>query len=50
MADCDITRLIRLPFDFDPIRPTGTAATLEQIDHAVKMRGALCTTLPAGLA
>lgn len=41
VADCDVARHILLPFDFDPIRPTGTAATLEQIAHAVKMRDAL---------
>jgi hypothetical protein len=41
VADSDIARIILLPFDFDPIRPTGTAATLEQITHAAKIRDAL---------
>jgi hypothetical protein len=41
VADSDIVRHILLPFDFDPVRPTGTAATLDQIAHAVEMRDAL---------
>jgi hypothetical protein len=30
-SDADIIRIIRLAFDIDPTRPTGTAATLEQV-------------------
>lgn len=38
VADSDIDRIIRLPFDFDPVRPTGTTATLEQVDLAIETR------------
>jgi hypothetical protein len=38
VSDSDIENIIRLPFDFDPVRPTGTAATLDQIARAVEMR------------
>jgi hypothetical protein len=37
-ADADIERRLLLPFDFDPIRPTGLAATLAQVQLAVDMR------------
>jgi hypothetical protein len=30
-SDADVDRIIRLPFDMDPVRPTGDAATLEQV-------------------
>jgi len=30
-SDVDVEHIIRLPFDIDPTRPTGTAATLEQV-------------------
>jgi len=43
--DRDIVRHILLPFDFDPVRPTGTAATLDQVGYAVEMREALVSYL-----
>jgi hypothetical protein len=34
--DADIVRITRLPYDLDPTRPTGTAATLEQVRLSAK--------------
>lgn len=44
-ADSDIARIILLPFDFDPVRATGTAASLDQIALAVQMRDRLVAYL-----
>lgn len=34
----DIMRIIRIPFDFDPVRPTGIAATPDEIKSAYERR------------
>jgi hypothetical protein len=47
VADADIGRITTLPFDFDPIRQTGTAATLEQIALAAEMRDSMVSYLRA---
>ena len=37
--DKDITRILRLPFDFDPVRETDTGATDEQVADALAVAG-----------
>jgi hypothetical protein len=44
-ADSDIARVILLPFDFDPVRATATAASLDQVALAVQMRDVLVAYL-----
>ena len=44
-ADGDIERRLLLPFDLDPVRPIGTAATPAQIALAVEMRDFLVSYL-----
>lgn len=48
VADSDIARHILLPFDFDPVRATGTAADPDQIALAVEMRDRLVEYLSRG--
>jgi hypothetical protein len=39
LKNADIAWITRLPFDFDPERPVGTASTDGQLDRAVDLRG-----------
>src|ERR1700730_15114669 len=39
VADSDIVRHILLPFDFDPVRPTGTAGAVGPITPPAEERG-----------
>lgn len=47
LRDADVERYSRLLFDVDPVRPTGTAATAEQIRDAVRLRDDLVQRLHA---
>jgi len=38
LHDEDIERIVRLPFDFDPVRPTGTSSTARELAMAVVQR------------
>jgi hypothetical protein len=38
LRDADIARVVRLPFDFDPVRPTGTASTDGEMSAAIVQR------------
>ena len=38
LHDTDIERIVRLPFDFDPVRPGGCASTADEFAAAVAQR------------
>lgn len=38
LRDQDIERIVRLPFDFDPVRPTDTASTATELQAAIAQR------------
>lgn len=38
LRDQQIDRIMRLPFDFDPVRPTGTASTDDELQAAIDQR------------
>lgn len=38
MRDADVSHVCRLPFDFDPVRPTGTASTDSEMAAAIVQR------------
>lgn len=47
LRDADIAYLVRLPFDFDPVRPAGTASTDPELAAAVAQRNSLVQALGA---
>lgn len=38
LRDADITHIVRLPFDFDPVRPTGSSSTAAEFAAAISQR------------
>lgn len=38
LHDTDIERIVRLPFDFDPVRPKGSSSTADELAAAVAQR------------
>ncbi len=47
LRDADIAYLVRLPFDFDPVRPAGTASTDEELAAAVAQRNRFVQAMAA---
>ena len=47
LKDADIAYLVRLPFDFDPVRPAGTASTAAELAAAVAQRNRFVQALAA---
>jgi hypothetical protein len=45
LHDADISHIVRIPFDFDPVRPAGTASTDAEMLLAIERRDRLVTFL-----
>jgi hypothetical protein len=45
LKDGDMLHRVRIPFDFDPVRPTGVASTANELAYAIKARDVVATAL-----